>query len=114
MEKENRSRRLDTWRKKLLSDEMFWTKFISLRAIVINGRFNTPGKKKQSATTQSTNVQGKKESRRGHPHIAKNVSKGLKPEVIKQNTIGHVCGIYSHSIDNPTERSSSECACACS
>jgi len=43
MEKENRSRRLDTWRKKLLSDEMFWTKFISLRAIVINGRFNTSG-----------------------------------------------------------------------
>ena len=63
---------------------------------------------------QQLMLREKPQSRRGHPHIAKNVSKGLKPEVIKQNTIGHVCGIYSHSIDNPTERSSSECACACS
>jgi hypothetical protein len=68
---------------------------------VINGRVDLILRAKRNSLQQhkSRNVPGEKnQSRRGHPHIAKNVSKGLKPEVIKQNTIGHVGGGYTHIV----------------
>ena len=55
--------------------------------------------KRNSLQQLSQQMFREKKSQEGDIHILqKNVAKGLKPEVIKQNTIGHMCVGYTHIV----------------